>query len=598
MATGFTIIAVFFLLLPAMALSSDGKAPSSPSKLRTFKTGEIKLRPGRLKNAFVKNSEYLKSLDSDMLLYAYRFFAYRKYPGRPCGGWESPLDPNKGTFLGHWLSAAAQSYAQSGDKELLKKAQDIVADLRLSQTAHGNGWVQASGPERLYVLEGKHGGDPDFSVITAPYYPIHKLLAGLVDMHNLADSEEALTVARGLADFLKEETATLSDEKLQKILEREHGGIEEVFYNLAEATGDRSYSKLGKRFEHRAFTGPLKKHEDKLADLHANTQLPKLIGEARRWELLGEKDARDLVEFAWSTVASTRTYATGGSSSKEYWRNPNALGETLCAETQESCTTYNWIKLTRHLLEWTGDAKYGDMIELALINGIMPAQNPSTGMFVYFLPLTTDGATKKWGSATEDFWCCYGTMVESFSTLADNAYFATEGGLAVNLYVPSETTWEGVKLTQETSFPESDTSKITLKLDKEKAFDLMLRVPGWVSASDARVTVNGVAIDVAVKPGTFLKLQRTWRGGDAVEATWPKRLRLQACGDDPSLVAVLFGPVVLGALTDKPVALPSNALDGGLKRLGDTLEFEASGVRFKPLCDIVDEAYAAYFRRG
>lgn len=594
MATGFVLLLASCLPLVAAA----GAGPKAPTlKLRPFKTGSIKLLPGRLKEAFDRNSVYLKSLDSDMLLYAYRFFAYRKTPGRPSGGWETPLNPNRGTFLGHWLSAAAQTIAASGDPEIKKKAEEVVADLRLDQLAYGKGWVQASGPERLLVFEGRHGGDPDWSVITGPYYPIHKLLAGLLDMYTLAGDGQALTVAQDFGAFLKRETATLTDDQLQQMLAREHGGIEEVFYNLAEVTGDKSYAKLGKRFEHLAFTTPLKHHEDKLTEIHANTQLPKLVGEARRWELLGEKDAEDLVVFAWDTIANTRTYATGGSSSKEFWHKPNALVETLCPDTQESCTSYNWEKLTRHVLEWTGEAKYGDMIERVFLNGIMPAQNPQTGMFIYFLPLTTTGATKKWGSPTEDFWCCYGTMVESFSALSQNAYFQSDNALAVNLYIPSQVEWNGITVSQETAFPESDASGMTLRMSNEQAFDLMLRVPAWVKAGEAKVEVNGSPVADSPIPGTFLHLNRTWNDGDKVSVTWPKRLHTEALGNDPHVAALMFGPIVLGALTEKGVTLPAGEPESWLKRVGSSLNFEGAGVTFKPLFDIVDETYCVYFAK-
>jgi len=594
MATGFALLVASCLPLAALGAGASRNAPAL--KLRPFKTGSIKLLPGTLKDAFNRNAAYLKSLDNDMLLYCYRFFAYRKAPGQPPGGWEYPLNANKGSFLGHWLSAAAQTIAATGDQELKKKADEIIADLRQDQLAYGDGWVQASGPERLLVFLGKHGGDPDFSVITAPFYVVHKMLAGLLDMYELTGDENAMVVARDFAGFVKKEVGSLTDKHLQQLLDREHGGMEEVLYNLAQATGDESYAKLGRRFEHLAFTGPLKRHEDELTDKHVNTNLPKLVGEARRWEVFGDKDAESLVEYAWDTIANTRSYATGGSSSKEFWRKPNKLVETLCPETQESCTNYNWEKLTRHVLEWTADAKYGDMIERVMFNGIMPAQNPNDGMFIYFLPLTTTGAKKQWGTPTDSFWCCYGTMVESFSTLSANAYFQSDDSLAVNLYIPAEVTWNGVTVSQETAFPESDSAEIKLSMRQARKFALLLRIPAWADKG-AAVKVNGSTWSEPPVAGTFLRVERTWQDGDTVAVVLPKRLHLQTLGDDPHVVAVMFGPIVLGALTEKGLTLPAGDASGWLKRQGDSLTFEGAGTTFKPLFDIVDETYCAYFAK-
>ncbi len=566
-----------------------------------FETGKIGYGPGVFKAGFEANLKYLKELDSDMLLYAYRFFSYRRTPGQPSGGWENPLNPNKGSFLGHYLSACAQAIAVTSDAELKKKAEEIVADLRQSQLTYGGKWVQASGPERVFVLEGTRKGDDDFAVITAPYYPYHKLLMGLLDMKRLAGSDLALTVAKGLADFMVDRSNMLDDAKLQKILEREHGGIEEAFFQIYSMTKSPKYLKMAKRFEHLALTSPLAKEEDKLADLHANTQLPKLIGEARRYEITGEERSRGLVEYAWRRIAETRSYCTGSSSSKEYWRAPNALKDTLCNETEESCVTYNWIKLTRHLFEWSGDPKYGQMLETSLYNGILPAQNPSTGMFVYFMPLTKCGAQKAWGTPTDSFWCCYGTMVESFSSLVDNAYFSCGDLVVVNLYMPSSVEWKGVRMSQTSDLTQSDKAAITINTNLPKKFNLVLRVPDWAGMIP-EVRVNGKAVNANAVPGKMLSLDREWKDGDQVEFVLPMSLSECPINDDPNLVAIKYGPFVLAGLTEDEVRLSADAIyKAKLVYRAPCIEFEIptskGPIRFVPLYKVIDEKYGVYFEK-
>jgi DUF1680 family protein len=588
------ITGVGFSLMNATAFI--GESNTMPS-LSRFKTGQIRFLPGYYQQAFDANRKYLKELDSDMLLYSYRFSAYLRTPGTPCGGWETPLNPNKGSFLGHYLSACAQTIAISNDQELKAKADAIVDELAKIQEIHG-GWVQATGPERFLTMEGAFKGDDDFAVITAPFYVVHKTLAGLMDMYELTGNKKALAVAIRFADWVKTRIDTWSEEKLQKILEREHGGVEESYFQLAQITGDKKYGAIGTRLEHHAVIDPLADRKDNLAGLHANTQLPKYLGEARRYEVTGEERSRKLVEFVWDTIDKTHAYCTGGSNNKEFWREPNALKGTLCNETQESCTTYNWLKLTRHLFEWTGDIKYGHMMERALVNGILPADNPKNGMFTYFLPLTTGGSKKSWGTPTDSFWCCYGTMVESLSTLVDNAYFQTKESLLVNLYIPTEVTWNDVQVSQSTLTPDNATIKINVKASK--TFELVLRIPEWADAEKSRVSINGAASSQHPIPGQYYKIKRTWHDGDEVQVSFPMHFAVKPINDDPDLVALTYGPYVMAGLTDKEVTILGSAKEIGksVTQVGP-MDFNVTTsvgtTRFIPIYRIIDETYGVYF---
>jgi DUF1680 family protein len=592
-----------FPLVLALLGSAAAVLAGAPDlgRLEPFKPGEVKLKDGLLKRSFDANLRYLKSLDDDMLLFCYRFSAYLRYPGSPPGGWEAPLNPNRGTFLGHWLSGAARAFALSGDRELKLKAERIVGGLRKCQIANGGGWVEAWGPERVFIMEGKHGGDPAFDVITAPYYGVHKLMAGLIDMHSLAGSGEALVTARALADWLLDRCAALPDTKLQQMLDREHGGIVESLSDLAAVTGDGRYVDLARRMRHHAVVDPLARGEDRLAGLHANTQLPKFNGDGSLHRRFGDAEPLKVLRNAYDIISSTRTFATGGSSSREFWGPAGKLEETLGASTEESCTTYNWMKMARYLLSFEGAARYGDMLERCLFSGLLPAQNPETGMFIYFLPLTRGGARKDWGTPTDSFWCCYGTMVESFGDPAEGAYLRAPGLLAVNLFVPSEVVHEGLRVEQDTGFPESDRSKLTVHAATPKKLTLAVRIPSW--AKGAGVTVNGEA--VAAEPGTFCRIERSWSEGDAVELKIPMAPRWEPLTGSEELKAAVVGPVVLGGIT--PVPLGMERKDPVLEPAGPPLRFTAAGllrpgrlrsVPFQPLYSIADQPYGVYFPSG
>ena len=218
----------------------------------------------------------------------------------------------------------------------------------------------------------------------------------------------------------------VSDAHLQRILQTEYGGMNEVLYNLAAATKKEEYLELGHRFAQPSFFDPLAEHRDELKGLHENTHVPKVIGAARRYELTGERRYRDIAEYFWHQVAEERSYCIGNSSNGELWRSaPHVLAKELSPTTAECCCAYNMLKLTRHLFSWTGDARYADYYERALFNCRLGTQHPDDGRLMYYFPLAS-GYWKLYGSALDAFWCCTGTGVEEYAKLADSIYFHTD----------------------------------------------------------------------------------------------------------------------------------------------------------------------------
>lgn len=606
------VIFLSALLASAALRAADPPKPLVPNKvpdqLRPFAWNEVTLLPGPLRSAFETNARYLKTLAPDRLLWSFRKTAGLPTPGQPYGGWEAADCELRGHFVGHYLSACARIYAVTGDAELKKNADGVVAELAKCQAKYGNGYLSAYPADFFDRLE-------RFERVWAPYYTIHKIMLGLWEMHAYAGNAQALEVLKGMADYFKGRCDKLDDEHMQKMLRNEFGGMQEVLLNLHAYTGEKKYFDLAQRFVDRSFNEPLLAGRDALPGRHANTQLPKIAGAARAYELTGAADQRKIVEFFWDTLVTAHTYATGGSNVGEAWGEPHKLAHTLDATNQEFCTSYNFQKICRALLRWTGDARYGDMLERLFYNGILVSQHPQTGMLIYYLPFRT-GLHKDHGTPFDTFTCCYGTGVQEYASLAANIFFHTDDALYVNLYANAAVTWQSpagaVQVTQQTDFPDRDTTRISFKMPKPAAFKLALRVPAWATRGfDARVNGAPQSDATAAKPGSWLTLARTWQDGDTVEFMLPMTLRAVPMNDDPTLAALLYGPVTLAGLVDgrkmqmghpAPVFTGDlNKLEGWIKPVASKpLTFQTTGqladVTLIPIHKVVEENYGLYWR--
>ena len=534
-----------------------GVANKVSFKLEPFAYEDVKLLPGLFKSRFDVNREYLMSLDSTSLLYPFYKEAVIRLPrnSRPLGGWEAMSVDLRGHFLGHYLSACARIYATAGDLELKRKCDRIVSEMARIQKANGNGYIGPVSEKVFTALEAGRQTD-----VWAPYYVIHKVIMGLYEMYKHADNEQALEVVSGMVDYIKARTDKLSNEVMAETLEEEHGGMTEALFDLYGITGEEKYFQLAKRFEHLKFLDPMALNEDKLSGIHANTQIPKIYGAARAYELTGDTRYKTISQNFWNILADTRTYPTGGSNSDEYWGKPGKLSDTLGESNQETCTTYNMMWLANFFLRWSGNAKYADFYEKNLYNGILSIQNPADGQFCYFTPMKS-GSNKRFGTPENSFWCCYGTGVQAFADLTGSLYFRDENNIYVNLFTPSEVTWRRpssvVRLVQSTKYPEVSSTQLTVRISEPSRFGLKVRVPWWAT-NGVEVKVNQSRVEVDASPGTYLALKRTWKDQDVVTVSMPMSLYTEPLIDDPDLVAVFYGPTILAGLVFDDVTFAGN----------------------------------------
>jgi DUF1680 family protein len=597
-----------------------------PAQVHAFPMTQVKLLPGLFADAAEWNRGYTGRLPAGRLLYNFRANAgLPSGSAEPFGGWEAKADGKhatelRGHFTGHFLSASAQLYASAGDKEAKAKADEIVAELAKCQQKLSGGYLSAFPTELFDRL------DSLSQLPWAPFYTIHKIMAGLFDMYTLAGNQDARKVVEGMAGWADQWSGSKTEDHMQDILNVEFGGMAEVLYNLAAATNNDQWAKAGDRFTKKRFVNPLASRRDELRPLHVNTHIPQVIAAARRYEISGDMRFHDVADFFFYEVSTARTYVTGGTSNGEAWlAQPRQLAAELkmSVSTAECCCSYNMLKLSRHLYGWTADPRYFDYYERALLNHRIGAIQPKTGHTQYYLSLTP-GAWKTFSTEDQSFWCCTGTGVEEFSKLTDSIYWHDDDGVYVNLFIPSELTWpeKGFGLRQDTQFPAQPRTALTVTADKPVSLAVRLRIPSWL-ASAPTVKVNGRPLEATASPGSYLTLARTWKKGDRVEMELPMRLHIEAMPDDPKMQAILYGPLVLagdlgaeglteqlitGPMGPRVQALPIDvptfraAADPAswIKPGDKPLTFHTTGqqkdVTLVPLNAIFDKRYSVYWR--
>ncbi|HOF48111.1 MAG: glycoside hydrolase family 127 protein [Verrucomicrobia bacterium] len=505
---------------------------------RPFDLREVRLLDGPFREAMLRNGRYLHDLESDRLLWHFRRTAGLPTPGEPMGGWEKT--ELRGHTMGHYLSACALMFAGTGDREFKERADAIVGELAKCQKALGSGYLSAYPEEQIdRVIALKQ--------VWAPWYTLHKIWAGLIDVHVYCGNAEALEIARGMARWAKGRLDALDRAAMQKMLDHtEQGGMNEALANLYGVTGEKVWLELAGRFDADAYNQPLMLHRDQLKGLHVNSFIPNVIGTARQYELAGSPVNRHIAEFFWRTIVHGRTYCTGGTSVDEHWRSdPYRLADQLDAHTQETCCTYNMLKLTRHLFAWEPRAEYMDYCERNLFNSILATQDPRTGMMMYFVTLAS-GHWKYFNTPRDSFWCCTGTGLENHATYGDTICFHNDRTLWVNQFIASELTWRerGVTVRQDTTFPDTSATKLTIRATAPTEFELRMRVPQWATEG-VTLKIDGQDQAVTAQNGSFLSIRRTWRDETTVEMQMPMCLWLCPMPDDPDLVAVMYGPLVL-----------------------------------------------------
>jgi len=559
----FTALAVAILVIAAARVPAQYPVPLKitdkvAAAAVPFRLEEVRLLDGPFRDAMIRDQEYLLSLDEDRLLHTFRLTAGLPSTAQPLGGWEAPDVELRGHAVGHYLSAVSIMYASTGDARFKARADGLVAQFAIVQDAESKtfhpGYLSAFPEELFDRVDARQR-------VWAPYYTIHKIMAGLLDAHLLTGNAKALDVLKKQADWVVWRNGRLSEEQRQAMLQTEHGGMVEVLANLYAVTGDTRYMTAAAWFEHKRIVEPLARGVDPLDNLHANTQIPKIIGAAREYELTGDRRYRDIAAFFWDRVAHHRSFAFGGNSDGEAFFPEAETSRHLGAEGPETCNTYNMLKLTRHVFSWSPSAEPMDFYERALFNHILGSQDPKTGMVIYYCPLKP-GAFKTFSTPTESFWCCVGTGMENHGKYNDTIYFHDDSSLYVNLFIPSELTWKekGIKVRQLTKFPEQNSTSLAISADTPVRLAIKVRYPSWAS-SGITVLVNGQRQAIAGKPGSYVSIDRQWRSGDTVQVQLPMSLHMEALPDDPHIQALMYGPIVLAG------DLGTEGLSG-LKRYG------------------------------
>lgn len=510
---------------------------------KPFDLADVKLLPGPFQAAMERNRAYILSLDPDRFLHNFRKNAGLEPKAPIYKGWESM--GVAGQTLGHYMTACALLFRASGDARVKAKLDYIVDELALIQEKNGDGYVSGIPDGKAMFADVAAGKGDGVHRGWVPWYTMHKLFAGLRDAHQLAGNDRAKTVLVKLSDWAIATTSKLSDAEWDKMLTHEHGGMNETLADVYALTGDAKYLELARRFSHRAVLEPLRAQQDKLFGLHANTQVPKVIGAARLYELTGNAGDGVASKYFWTRVVHHHSYAIGGNSDNEHFGPPDQLAKRLSAASAETCNTYNMLKLTRQLFAWAPSIEYADYYERALYNHILASQEPQRGMFTYFVS-HKPGHFKTYSTPFDSMWCCVGTGLENHVKYGESIYFHDDKTLWVNLFIPSQLTWrkKALTVTQQTRFPYADSTRLTIATQKPVEAAFKIRCPEWL-AGDAEISINGRRQKLAAKAGTYAVLQRRWKNGDRIDVRLPMSLRTEALPDDAKKVAILYGPIVL-----------------------------------------------------
>ena len=517
-----------------------------------FPLGDVTLLDGPLKKARDLNIKTLLQYDCDRLLAPYLKEAGLTPKGKSYPNWDG-LDGHVG---GHYLTAMAIN-AATGDAECQKRMDYFISELKACAEANaknhsewGKGYVGGvPGSDRIWSTF-KKGDFGAYYSAWVPFYNIHKMYAGLRDAWVYCGNEEAKQLFLGFCDWAIDLTAGLSDDQMERILHTEHGGMNEVLADAYAITNDKKYLDVAKRFSHRRLLLPLSQRQDCLDNMHANTQVPKVVGFERISELSGNELYHDASAYFWDIVTGERTLAFGGNSRREHFPSKEACKDFVeDIDGPETCNTNNMLKLSEELHRRNPEARYADFYELATFNHILSSQHPQHGGYVYFTS-ARPRHYRNYSAPNEAMWCCVGTGMENHGKYGQFVYTHQGDALFVNLFVASELNWmeKGVVLRQETQFPYSETSKLTIAEGKGK-FALMVRYPGWVKPGQFEVKVNGAPVSIVTGPSSYVAIDRQWKKGDVVEMTFPMHNSVKYIPNLPQYIALMHGPVMLAMKT-------------------------------------------------
>lgn len=577
-----------------------------------FSFDEVTLGESRFKTAMELNKRFLLNLEPDRLLSGFRKNAGMEPKAERYGGWESM--GLAGHSLGHYLTALCMLYASEKNAEVLNRINYMVAELKEIQAFRKTGYLGAIPDEdRLWaeVQAGKiETGNFSLNGFWAPWYTVHKIMAGLLGAYQLAENNDALAIQIRFCNWADELLSRLDDKQMQQMLRCEYGGMTEALVNTFAFTGNKKHLELSYRFYDHHVLDPLSRGEDKLRGFHANTIIPKAIGSIRRYQITGDKRDLNIARNFWKIVVRDHTYAIGGNSYYEYFYEAGKLNDKLADNTTETCNTYNMLKLTQHLFSLQPSARVMDFYEKALYNHILASQHPESGMTTYYVSLRM-GGKKHFGDYRHSFTCCMGTGMENHVKYHENIYFqGKDGSLFVNLFIPSELNWKqkGITVLQQTNIPENDRSVITIKGKNPGKFPIRIRNPHWVR--NIAIEINGKRINCSTDQYGYLVVNRKWRNGDKITVILPSDVHYEAMPDNPDRRALFVGPVLIaGDFGEKaldpakniPVFVTADTDANRWVKRKEGLIFTSEGntfpdeVTLKPFYAMADEHYTVYW---
>lgn len=540
----------FFLAVLASSLCANAK------DLEFFPLKDVRLLESPFKHAQDLDLVYVMAMDPDKLLAPFLREAGLEVKKQSYGNWESTgLDGHIG---GHYLTALSLAYASTGEKQYKDRLNYFVGELKRAQDANGDGYIGGvPDSDNLWKEVAKGEIRAELFALNehwVPWYNLHKTYAGLRDAWLLGENETARDMLGKLGQWTLTLTSKLSDEQIQRMLLSEHGGMNEVFADYYVITGDKKYLELARKFSEHRILDPLLIPEDRLNGLHANTQIPKVVGFARVAQLTDDKAWREAADYFWRVVVNERSVAIGGNSVREHFHDKQDFSSMIDdIEGPETCNTYNMLKLSALLYQHNADTAYVDFYERALYNHILSSQHPETGGLVYFTPMRPQHY-RVYSKVDTAMWCCVGSGIENHLKYGEFIYAHKGNELYVNLFIPSRLQWKdkGVVLEQKNTLPDSESTRLHIKSGGR--FSLHIREPEWLQGKMS-LSLNGKKINAKSVDG-YTVVKRRWKDGDVLDVDLPMRTRLEALPDGSSWYAVLHGPVVLSA----PVTQPNEKL--------------------------------------
>ncbi|WP_169081754.1 beta-L-arabinofuranosidase domain-containing protein [Paenibacillus sp. PL91] len=574
--------------------------------VQPFQLSQVSLEASPFTENRDRTYSYLLFVDNDRMLYAFRDAAGLSTEGaQPLGGWDAPNSNLRGHSTGHYLSALSMAYASSGDDRFKEKLDEMIVELGKVQDAmpakgYSAGFLSGYSEDQFIKLEQY----TTYPTIWAPYYTLHKIMAGLVDAYKYAGNEQALEIVEAMGEWTHGRLSVLPKEQLKRMwsiyIAGEYGGMNEVLAEMFAITGNDTFLETAKLFDNETLFKPTAENTDTLTGKHANQHIPQITGALRIFDQTNDPYYYKVADHFWEMVVDKRTFNIGGTGQGEMFRGADSIAAILDDKTAETCATYNMLKLTRNLFFHNPDPAYMDYYEKALYNHILASQQHSEhGHTTYFVPLGP-GNQKSYTNDYNSFTCCMGTGLENHVKYQESIYFhsADLSTLYVNLFIPSTLNWQakGFTIKQTTSYPEEGATSITV--DGNGPLAIKLRVPSWAE-NGYNVSINGVQQNVDAVPGTYVTLDRTWTSGDKIDIAMPFSLRLEKTPDDPKTGSIYYGPLVMvgksNSTTWLNLLVNENQLSQSIVSTGP-LSFTTNGVTLVPMYEAHNFRYHAYFK--